>query len=174
MLARREAEEVKRWLVAFHLKRGEWRHERLIPGSFAHVSALARLDRNRSWLVYSFSPLTGPCVAVFPFEAEDETKLPPGLADWVRNASILSVKVRQKRDFTPKWGFFCVSSVKMLTGSASRALFPQALWRDLRLEGAEVVFDGVSEGPVSPARSGSDRADGAGAERPAEGGAVLS
>ena len=144
LLVAREPEEVRAWFVAFHVKKYEWWGERFIPGRFGHVSAFAFLPRARSWVLFSFSPVTGPTVAVFPLEADDELGMPRGLALWTRHTGILKVKVRRNRDWTPKAGLFCVAGVKMLIGSKSRALLP-----------------------------GAHRADGAGAERAAEGGLFL-
>jgi hypothetical protein len=148
------------------VKQGKWRYEWAMPGRFAHVSAFAWMGRAKVWLLIDFSPLTGPHAVVWPF-LKDDKAIPLGLMNWIANANILKAKVRRKRDWTPKFGFYCVSQVKMLLGSPSWALSPEGLWRDLSREGSTIVWEahGLDESPRPEAGSLSGGADGNGASQ---------
>ena len=125
----RTPEEVQRYHLAFHCKRGDWWFERLIPGRFTHVSAFAYLTGPRMWLLIENSPRTNARVCLWPDDGD--VTMPPGLIAWTSNCSILAADVRRRYDFRLKLGFWCVSAAKDLIGSRSRALSPEGCWRDL-------------------------------------------
>jgi hypothetical protein len=173
MLIVREPEEVARWRLAFHLKRGLWLPwERLIPGRFTHVSAFTYLGGPKCWLLIEQSPRTNARVVVWP-DASESYLMPPTLAQWTDDCSILTVDVRQRYGFSLKLGFWCVSAVKDLVGSKSWALSPEGLWRDMVRTGARVVYDNEREGAAAAAGPDADGRDEAGADRAAEGGPVV-
>lgn len=173
MLIVRQAEEVARWHLAFHVKQGLWLpYEKFIPGRFSHVSAFSYLGQAKCWLLIEQSPRTNARVVVWP-DASETYNMPASLAAWTDDCSILAVDVRRRHGFSPKLGFWCVSAVKDLIGVSSWALSPEGLWRDLVRKGARVVYDGEHEGPRRAAGSDADGADGAGAERPGQGGPVV-
>lgn len=152
MLIFRQPEEVTRWWLAFHVKQGYWRYERLIPGRFSHVSAFAYLSGPKVWLLVENSPRTQSRIAIWP-DASDDPTMPPQLAEWTTHCSILRAEVRQRQGFRLKIGFWCVTAVKDLLGSSSRALSPEGLWRDLIREGADLVYDASVSPATAPARS---------------------
>jgi hypothetical protein len=173
MLIVRQPEEVARWHLAFHVKQGLWLpFERFIPGRFTHVSAFTYLGGPKCWLLIEQSPRTNARVVVWP-DASESYDMPPTLAAWTDDCSILAVDVRRRHGFSLKLGFWCVSAVKDLIGVSSWALSPEGLWRDLVRQGARVVYDGEHESAGSEAGSHADGADRAGAERPAKGGPVV-
>lgn len=169
MLIVRQAEEVSKWHLAFHVKQGLWLpYEKLIPGRFSHVSAFAYLGGPKCWLLIEQSPRTNARVVVWP-DASETYNMPPMLSAWTDNCSILAVDVRQRCGFRLNLGFWCVSAVKDLIGVSSWALSPEGLWRDLQRKGAKVVYD-ANQGSGAAAGPATDGGNGSGASRASPGG----
>lgn len=140
MFVFRQPEVVSRWYLAFHLKRGDWWAERLIPGRFSHVSAFAYLEGPKIWVLIDHTPRRTGTVAVWP----GEPIVPPELGLWTANCSILLADVRHREGFRPRFGFWCVTAVKDLIGHSGRALSPEGLWNDLVRNGAQIVHDALT------------------------------
>jgi len=104
MFVVRQPEIVTRWYLAFHLKDGVWWGNRFIPGRFSHVSAFAYLPLPKIWLMIDHTPRRTGTAAVWP----GEPLVPPELALWTANCSILVADVKQREGFRPRFGFWCV------------------------------------------------------------------
>jgi hypothetical protein len=133
------------WLLVFHTSTSLPRLDRWLPGRFKHVSAIGYVDEGDVWLIYDVHHLGTAVRAVIG----DAGRL---LAARVLSANgVLRVPVRRDRCLLPRLAFWCVPAMKHLVGSRSGALRPDALWRDLVRDGAEIIRDVQSESGPEPA-----------------------
>ena len=126
------------WYVAFHDgERPHWWWPLCRPG-FRHVLAFGYCVHAEAWLVYDVT-LGRTYVRAFKRET---------FAGWLDNLpdhrTILLVEGPD--DAAPcrapgfRAGFWCTPAVAHLVGARSRALRPEALWRDLIAQGARPAF----------------------------------
>lgn len=136
----------KGWLVIFH-RRSRWWVEALCPGPWKHVSLVGFVPEAKAWIVLSWE-LGRMRTGILP-DADFEG----WIGGWAgEGAGVLRVA---GPDFDlgpwrPRFGFFCTSMVCHVLGLRRGALWPDALWRILVRDGAEIASDGAEE--VSPGR----------------------
>jgi hypothetical protein len=123
------------WYLAFFgVSRMGWWDVLTKPG-FRHVMAFAYSSHAERWLVYDVTR-DRTYVRAYRPEAFDL---------WIRcmppEVTILSVPAAPvERMRVQRAGFICTTAVKHLVGCRSRALRPQALYRDLLATGASHAF----------------------------------
>ncbi|BBF92647.1 hypothetical protein [Blastochloris tepida] len=136
--------EPANWLVLFHRTgRGDPRSlsfklvGTLAAGEFRHVSALGYVGAE-TWVYVE------PAWSKLAVYVMDDAAM--GAAMHRLSGDVAILKVRNRRgDLKPsRWftGRWCVPTIAQLVGSSSGALRPDALWRDLISEGAEIVVHG--------------------------------
>ena len=135
------------WYVAFYgVKRMGWWDWVFTRPGFRHVMAFTYSSHAERWLIYDLAR-DRTFVRAYRSEAFDAwlaAEMPP-------EATILRVKSQQVGPVAlHRLIFDCVSSVKHLVGSPSRALRPEALCRDLLATGAVYAF---GTGPDEKAES---------------------
>jgi hypothetical protein len=109
----------------------------LAAGEFRHVSALGYVGAE-TWVYVE------PAWSKLAVYVMDDAAM--GAAMHRLSGDVAILKVRNRRgDLKPsRWftGRWCVPTIAQLVGSSSGALRPDALWRDLISEGAEIVVHG--------------------------------
>lgn len=144
------------WLVIFH-KRSTWWVERVCPGPFKHVSAVAKVPGAPVWLHLSWE------LGRFRVEAVPDDGFEGWLSAYLEAVGGGRVLKVDGPDFDfgpwrPRLGT-CTSMVAHLLGVRGGALLPSALWRLLVANGAEIVNDGRHLSAQDPA--GTAERDGA-------------
>lgn len=141
--------EPDRWTVVFHVKRASWWVELLAFGRFKHVSAFAYVPLMRAWLVYDVQQ-AGTSLTVIPDCDSAITLLDKLYGDCV----MLSVRRQEPCGNAFRLGFWCVPAIKHLLGVRCGALRPDALYRHLRRNGAELIDNGDAGPAAERHRSG--------------------
>lgn len=126
--------EPDEWLILFHPRSSRW-VERLCPGKFKHVSAVGFVADAKAWALLSWE--LGRLRVSVMTDADFEVHLAAVAPD----AGILKMMAPQfdLGPWRPRLGLFCVSMVTHLLGLRGGALLPDALWRLLLANGAEIV-----------------------------------
>jgi hypothetical protein len=127
-------EEIEVFFVVFHTRVRTW-WVRAIPGRFKHVSVFAYAPNCSIWLFYEVS-INGTRLILLPNGQHEET-----LSAITAESSVLKFKRLPTPNPVIRPGFWCVTAISHLLGLPSGALRPDALWRQLLREGAEIVID---------------------------------
>ena len=128
------------WLLVFHPNSTRAWVNRLVPGFYKHVSSVAWFESAQCWIFFDPGLERTQVLAL----SEDD-----GVDAYGRLAGPCGVmRVKVNRSAGPwRFGIFCVPQIKHLLGIRSGALRPDALWRHLAANGAEILAD-VRSKPV--------------------------
>lgn len=125
------------WLLVFQESTGRRWLDRIIPGRFKHVFAIAYLSEPDLWLFYSVS-MRRTVVSAIPAPAGEQ------VADrHMAGATVLRMTVQPgSSNWGSRIGFFCVPAMKHLVGLRSGALLASTFYRHCLRAGAEILSDG--------------------------------
>jgi hypothetical protein len=139
------------WYVVFRRQTTVAWIDRLLPfARFRHVMAVGYFPDARCWIAVD-PTIRGLCIDARRTEES---------GDWLDRVAggdaVLKVAARQsgRRLLRACW---CVPAIAGLVGSASGALRPDGLWRDLVAEGAGIIID-VRQTEGRPGREGAGAA----------------
>lgn len=125
------------WFVAFW--EGEQRHWwwPLCRPGFRHVAAFGYCAEQAVWMVYDVTLARTLIQALSPRQMDAWVDaLPPC------RRIVAYLPTKEPKPPGLRLGFWCTPAVAHLVGVASRALRPQALYRDLMAQGARPAFEG--------------------------------
>lgn len=152
MISRREPDEITDWMLAFHTWTPSWWIRLIIPGTFKHVTCYAWAPKALTWVFLDFS-LIGAHVILLPYGDA-------AMAEIMRlteGADVLRVKSAPMKSGFRFLIFGCVGAIKHLLGIRCGAVRPDALWRFLVENGAEVIIDGHSQAKRANGHDPADR-----------------
>lgn len=126
------------WWAAFYGDENRWWWDRICAPGFRHVCAFTFYPGSGVWVVYDVT-FNRTCIRVL---SRDEwvvwmSRLP-------EHRAILRAELPDEPHPRPWWlklTFWCAPAVAHLMGVRSRALRPQALYRDLVAHGAVPAFE---------------------------------
>lgn len=138
--------EAKRWTIVFHRQAENRFFSAIAMGHFKHVSAFAWLPELSQWWIYDVGFRRTRLKVVV--ESEEAHRIIVGLA---RGNALVTMEVRD--DDLPwfRLGMFCTTGVAHLIGVRTRALRPDALFRQLLRQGG-VLRDDASQGATTGGR----------------------
>lgn len=126
------------WYAAFHGDENNWWWDRICTPGFRHVSAFTYYPGPGVWVVYDVT-FNRTNIRVI-----SRTEWIAWLQSLPRHRTILRAEVPEEPHSRPWWlklTFWCAPAVAHLMGIRSRALRPQALYRDLLHHGATPAFE---------------------------------
>jgi len=127
------------WYVGFHGPVTPRVVDRLSPPGWQHCLCFGFHAQSNRWLVYD---VTERRTLIFALSPAD---FPTWLAAMKINRGLRVLRVEPQDNGPTLWtrfGLYCVTAVKHIVGSRSRALRPIDLWRDLLAAGAVEAFTG--------------------------------
>lgn len=131
---------ITQWYVGFigdHQGRPARWFDIFTDKNFRHVLAIGYDPMLKVWVYYDPNIYS---THVQVYDPDDENL--NSLIYFVKtNGAWLRVKPRNKACLFGRWRHYCVPAVKHLVGSASSALTPKGLYRDLVREGAKPAFE---------------------------------
>lgn len=146
MIHFREPDEIKNWLVVFHMRtRSRWVRW-LVPGRFKHVSAFGYSAKARTWVFFD-PTLALSRIVVLP-DGNDAERM---MAEATDGCAVLKIDARPSRNrFRPY--LCCTSMISHLLGLPGGALLPEWLWSQCLRNGATIVH----EPPIRQSRGSAD------------------
>jgi len=126
---------IRSWHIVFVARERESWWDLLTSPDWRHVCAYGYHVSEACWVIYDPTETYTRVVL-----ADDD-----GLDEWLmgigpRMTAVLRTTVKAQPRPLSRLGFFCTSAIKHLLGFPSGAFRPEALYRDLKADGAEEVF----------------------------------
>lgn len=124
------------WFVAFYNDGQRYWWSRLCRDGFRHVAAFGYCADQAAWILYDVTMARTLIRVMSPSQMDAWVA---GLPD---NRRILAFEPTEEPDDPAfRIGFWCTPAVAHLVGARSRALRPEAFYRDLLAQGARPAFE---------------------------------
>ena len=125
------------WYVAFFNDERRYWWSCLCPDGFGHVAAFGYCVEQAVYLLYDVTMTRTLLQALTPSQMDEWVARLPA------NRRIVAYQpTREPEEPALRLGFWCTPAIAHLVGVRSRALRPQALYRDLIAQGARPAFEG--------------------------------
>jgi len=124
------------WFVAFYNDGQRYWWSRLCRDGFRHVAAFGYCADQAAWLLYDVTTRRTLIRVMSPSQMDAWVEALPD------NRRILEFEpTEEPGDPAFRIGFWCTPAVAHLVGARSRALRPEAFYRDLLAQGARPAFE---------------------------------
>lgn len=125
------------WYVAFYNDEERYWWSPLVKDGFGHVAAFGYCPEHAIWLLYDVTMTRTLVQALLPSQMDAWVAALPAnrrIVEWTPTEEPSAPAFRL--------GFWCTPAITHLLAAPSRALRPQALYRDLIAHGARPAFEG--------------------------------